>query len=91
MPRVDDRQVPRGVIFIQRNGLMWKQAPVAHGPPKTPCNCRKRQSRMGVFATNMPDPTMQAKESGGAMIDATGQKPDPTASILAIQQGGTGR
>ena len=26
-PRVDDRRVLSGIIFIQRNGLMWKHAP----------------------------------------------------------------
>lgn len=34
-PRVDDRRVLSGIIFIQRNGLMWKHAPAAYGPPKT--------------------------------------------------------
>ena len=34
-PRVDDRRVLSGIVFIQRNGLMWKHAPAAYGPPKT--------------------------------------------------------
>ncbi|WP_415839963.1 transposase, partial [Paracoccus yeei] len=34
-PRVDDRRVLSGIILIQRNGLMWKHAPAAYGPPKT--------------------------------------------------------
>jgi transposase len=34
-PRVDDRRVLSGIIFIQRNGLMWKHAPPDYGPPKT--------------------------------------------------------
>jgi transposase len=34
-PRVDDRRVLSGIIFIQRNGLMWKHAPCEYGPPKT--------------------------------------------------------
>ena len=50
-PRVDDRRVLNGIIFIQRNGLMWKHAPAAYGPPKTLYNRWKRWSRMGVFAT----------------------------------------
>lgn len=32
-PRVDDWRVMSGIIFIQRNGLMWKHAPSAYGPP----------------------------------------------------------
>jgi transposase len=31
-PRVDDRRVLSGIIHIQRNGLTWKDAPVAYGP-----------------------------------------------------------
>lgn len=34
-PRVDDRRVLSGLIFFQRNGLIWKLAPAAYGPPKT--------------------------------------------------------
>ncbi len=33
--RVDDRRVLSGIIFINRNGLRWRDAPVAYGPPKT--------------------------------------------------------
>ena len=34
-PRVDDRWVLRGIIFINRNGLRWRNAPSGYGPPKT--------------------------------------------------------
>ena len=54
-PRVDDRRVLSGIIFIQRNGLMWKHAPAEYGPPKTLYNRWKRWSRMGVFATIMTE------------------------------------
>ena len=30
-PRVDDRRMLSGIIFIQRNGLMWKHAPADYG------------------------------------------------------------
>lgn len=45
-PRVNDRRVLSGIIFTQRNGLMWKHAPAAYGPPKTLDNRWKRLSRM---------------------------------------------
>ena len=48
--RVDDRRVLCGIIFINRNGLLWCDAPVAYGPPKTLYNRWKRWSDMGVFA-----------------------------------------
>ena len=54
-PRVEDRRVLSGIIYIQRNGLMWKHTPAAYGPPKTLYNRRKRWSRMGVFATIMTE------------------------------------
>ena len=52
-PRVDDRRVLSGVIFINRNGLRWCDAPREHGPPETLCNRWKRRRRMGVFTRIM--------------------------------------
>ena len=63
-PMVDDRRVLSGIIFIQRNGLMWKHAPVAYGPPKTLYNRWKRWSRMGVFATIMTELAAKAQQAG---------------------------
>ena len=34
-PRVDDRRVLSGIIFINRNGLRWCDAPKEYGPAKT--------------------------------------------------------
>ena len=34
-PRVDDRRVLSGIIFINRNGLRWRNAPKEYGPHKT--------------------------------------------------------
>ena len=44
-PRVDDRRVLSGIIFINRNGLRWCGAPREYGPPKTIYNRWKRWSR----------------------------------------------
>ncbi len=73
-PRVDDRRVLSGIIFIQRHGLTWKHASAANGPPKTLYNRSKRWSRMGVFATIMTELAAQAQETGFVMIDATNAK-----------------
>jgi len=35
VPQVDDRRVISGIIFVIRNGLRWRDAPSAYGPPKT--------------------------------------------------------
>src|ERR1700754_407707 len=48
-PRVDDRRVISGVIYVIRNGLRWKDAPQAYGPHKTLYNRFVRWSRRGVF------------------------------------------
>ncbi len=32
VPRVDDRRVLSGIIFINRNGLRWRDAPREYGP-----------------------------------------------------------
>ena len=34
-PRVGDRSALSGIIFINRNGLRWREAPAAYGPQKT--------------------------------------------------------
>lgn len=49
-PRVDDRRVLSGIIFINRNGLRWCDASREYGLPKTFQNRWKRWGNMGVFA-----------------------------------------
>jgi len=46
-PRVDDRRVLSGIIFINRNGLRWRDAPKEYGPHKTLYNRWKRWSDKG--------------------------------------------
>ena len=87
-PRVDDRRVLSGIIFINRNGLRWRDAPAAYGPSKTLYNRWKRWSEKGVFARML----LELAEQGGAtdtlMIDATHLKTHRTASSLALKKGG---
>jgi transposase len=47
VPRVDDRRIISGIIFVIRNGLRWRDTPAAYGPPKTIYNRFIRWSRMG--------------------------------------------
>lgn len=35
VPRVDDRRIVSGIIFVIRNGLRWRDAPNDYGPHKT--------------------------------------------------------
>ena len=87
-PRVDDRRVLSGIIHIQRNGLMWKDAPAEYGPHKTLYNRWVRWSRMGVFASIMTELAAQGQDTEMVMIDATHLKAHRTASSMAVQKGG---
>jgi transposase len=87
-PRVDDRRVLSGIIFINRNGLRWCDAPSAYGPPKTLYNRWKRWCGMGVFARIMEGLASEAAEQKTVMIDATYLKAHRTASSLAVKKGG---
>ena len=49
IPRVDDRRVISGIVFVIRNGLRWRDAPREYGPHKTVYNRFVRWSRLGVF------------------------------------------
>jgi transposase len=50
IPRVDDRRVLSGIIFVIKGGLRWRDAPPGYGPHKTLYNRFVRWSRMGVFS-----------------------------------------
>jgi transposase len=87
-PRVDDRRVLSGIIFINRNGLRWCDAPPEYGPPKTLYNRWVRWSRMGVFARITKGLTSGGGEEKAVMIDATYLKTHRTASSLRVKKGG---
>ena len=52
-PRVDDRRVLSGIVFVNRNGLRWCDAPRDYGPHKTLYNRWKRWGERGVFLRMM--------------------------------------
>jgi transposase len=88
--RVDDRRVLSGIIFINRNGLRWCNAPAEYGSPKTLYNRWKRWSDMGVFARIMMGLAEQAPDNKTISIDATYLKAHRTASSLRLKKGGKG-
>ena len=55
-PRGDDLRVLSGIIYVETNGLQWKDAPSVYGPPKTLYNRFVRWSRMGVFVRIFVEP-----------------------------------
>lgn len=87
-PRVDDRRVLSGIIFINRNGLRWCDAPAEYGPSKTLYNRWKRWSEMGVFARIFEGLAAKAADPSTVMIDATYLKAHRTASSLRSKRGG---
>lgn len=86
-PRVDDRRVLSGIIFINRNGLRWCDAPKEYGPHKTLYNRWKRWSDMGVFARIMAGLAAEGTETKTVMIDSTYLKAHRTASSLRVKRG----
>ena len=48
-PRVDDRRVLSGILYVIKHGLQSKDAPREYGPHKTLYNRFIRWSRLGVF------------------------------------------
>ncbi|TKW63209.1 MAG: IS5 family transposase [Paracoccus denitrificans] len=90
-PRVDDRRVLSGIIFINRNGLRWFDAPTDYGPAKTLYNRWKRWSENGTFARIMVGLAAESDEHKTIMIDATYLKAHRTASSLRVKKGGGGR
>ena len=102
-PRVDDRRVLSGIIFINRNVLRWRDAPREYGPPKTLYNRWKRWSRMRVITRMMHGLASEAADEKTIMIDVeSGQrhwfkrpgegylKAHRTAFSLRVKKGGLG-
>ena len=87
-PRVDDRRVLSGIIFINRNGLRWRDAPKEYGPHKTLYSRWKRWSEKGIFARMLLELADQAADTETLMIDATHLKAYRTASSLGLKKGG---
>lgn len=50
--RVDDKRVLSEIIFINHDGLRWRDAPAAYEPHKTLYNRWKRWSDKGIFCPN---------------------------------------
>ncbi len=79
VPRVDDRRVISGIVFVIRNGLRWRDAPRGYGPHKTIYNRLVRWSRLGVFNKIFAELARKAGKSDRLMIDATHLKAHRTA------------
>ena len=82
MPRVDDRRVISGIIFVIRNGLRWRDVPASYGPHKTIYNRFVRWSAMGVFGCIFVELAKGGGDTEEIMIDATHLKAHRAAASL---------
>ena len=77
-----------GIIFINRNGLRWRDAPREYGPHKTLYSRWKRWSEKGIFAQMMVGLAAEHGEEKTVMIDATYLTAHRTATSMAAKKGG---
>ena len=82
IPRVDDRRVLSGIIFVIRGGLRWRDAPPGYGPHKTLYNRFVRWRRMAVFSRIFAALAGEAGEPDRLIIDSTHLKAHRTAASL---------
>jgi transposase len=82
VPRVDDRRVISGIIYVIKNGLQWKDAPCGYGPHKTLYNRFIRWSRRGVFDRIFGALAGEGPKPERVMIDSTHLKAHRTAASL---------
>ena len=82
VPRVDDRLVISGIVFVIRNGLRWRDTPRGYGPHKTIYNRFVRWSRLGVFNKIFAELARKAGKPRRLMIDTTHLKAHRTAASL---------
>jgi putative transposase len=78
IPRVDDRRVVSGIIYVIRNGLRWRDAPAVYGPHKTLYNRFVRWSRMGIFDRIFANLAAESGPPDRVMIDSTLESSPPT-------------
>ena len=82
VPRVDDRRVVSGIVYVIKHGLQWKDAPKDYGPHKTLYNRFIRWSRLGVFDRIFAALAGEGPSPERIMIDTTHLKAHRTAASL---------
>lgn len=82
VPRVDDRRVISGIVYVIKHGLQWKDAPRGYGPHKTLYNRFRRWTEMGIFDRIFSHLAAEDGPPDTLMIDATHLKAHRTACSL---------
>jgi transposase len=71
VPRVDNRRVISGIIYVIKDGLQRTDAPKAYGPHKTLYNRFVRWRLLGMFDRIFVAPAIEGAQPERIMIDAT--------------------
>jgi transposase len=79
-----------GIVFVNRNGLRWCDAPKDYGPHKTLYNRWKRWGERGFFLRMMEGLASAEPEPKTVMIDTTYLKAHRTASSPRVEKGALG-
>ena len=79
-PRVNDRLVLSGIIFVRRTGIPWDLAPPEYGNTNTLYKRFVRWTRCGVFDRALAG--LAAAKVGTSMIDSTCCKAHRTAASM---------
>ena len=82
VPRVDDRRLVSGIIYIIKHGLQWKDAPDEYGPHKTLYNRFIGWNRLGIFNIIFTEFIYKIPFDGSLMLDSTRLKAHRTAASL---------
>jgi transposase len=90
-PQVDDPRVLSGIVFVNRNGLRWCDAPKDYGPHKTLYNRWERRGAKGIFLSMMEGLPSAEGEPKTIMIDATCLQAHRKASSLQVGTYGSPR
>lgn len=85
--RVEDRRVLSGIIFVNRDGLRWRDAPAACGPARTPYNRWLRWSRLSVFARMLLELAQAGQDRDRIMIDATPSRHTARPAVCGVKRG----
>jgi putative transposase len=83
LPRVDDRRVVSGIIYVIRNGLRLRDAAAVYGPRKALYNRFVRWSPVGVFSRIFANLADESGPRDRVMIDSTHLKSHLTVASLS--------
>ena len=70
VPRVDDRHVLNGILWVLRTGAWWRDLPERYGPYTTRYNRFNRWRKKGVWDRLM-DAVVEAYDGNVQMIDSS--------------------